>query len=293
VPVAASAAKGGGGDKNHAPGYRGIKLNWDWVTRPLFGGALAALAIAAIFYGLIYIALFCALAAGAGAREWHRMLGETVFGPTFFITTIAIAAALATHVMWPVTYAAWFILAAGASVAAAYAALRGHHPVWHGAGPIYLGTAMLALLLLRGEPQGAWIVIGLFIAIWATDTGALILGNLIGGPRLWPAISPSKTWAGTLGGIATAAIAEAVYIAILGGHPVPAGLLGAGLAVVSICGDLFESWVKRRFQRKDSGTLIPGHGGVLDRIDSTLFAAPVLAVIVIVVGLSPMFVAHP
>ncbi len=278
---------------DHAPGYRAIKFNWDWVTRPLFGGALAALAIAAIFGGTIYIALFCALAAGAGAREWHRMLGEPVFGPIFFITTLTVAAALATHVAWPASVASWFILAAGASMAAAYAALRGHHPVWHGAGPIYLGVAMLALLVLRGEPQGAWIVVGMFIAIWATDTGALISGNLIGGRRLWPAISPSKTWAGTLGGIATAAVAEAIYIAVIGGRPDDAGLLGAGIAIVAVAGDLFESWVKRRFQRKDSGALIPGHGGVLDRVDSTLFAAPVLAFIVVIVGLNPMFGAHP
>ncbi|HEX4301787.1 MAG TPA: phosphatidate cytidylyltransferase [Rhizomicrobium sp.] len=278
---------------DHAPGYKGIKFNWDWVTRPLFGGALAALAVAAIFGGPLYIALFAVIAAGAGAREWHRMLGETVFGPAFYITTIAVGAALAVHVAWPATYAAWFILAAGVAVAAAYASMHGHHPVWHGAGALYLGVPMLALLVLRGTPHGAWVIVGMFVAIWATDTGALIVGNLVGGPRLWPAISPSKTWAGTLGGVATAAIAEAVYIAILGGQPDYAGLLGAAIAVFAVAGDLFESWVKRRFQRKDSGSLIPGHGGVLDRIDSTLSAAPVLAFAIVILGLSPMFGAHP
>jgi phosphatidate cytidylyltransferase len=278
---------------DHAPGYKAIKFNWDWITRPLFGGALAALTVAAIFGGPLYIALFAALVAGAGAREWHRMLGEKVFGPIFFITTIAVAAALAAEVVRPASPAAWLILAAGCAAAAIYAMVRGHHPVWHGAGPLYLGLAMLALLLLRASPHGPWVIVGLFVAIWATDTGALIVGNLVGGPRLWPALSPNKTWAGTLGGIATGAVVEAVYIAILGGHAVPAALLGAAIAVVAVCGDLFESWVKRKFQRKDSGALIPGHGGVLDRIDSTLFAAPVLALIVIVFGFSPMFGAHP
>jgi phosphatidate cytidylyltransferase len=278
---------------DHAPGYKAIKFNWDWITRPLFGGALAALTVAAIFGGPLYIALFAALVAGAGAREWHRMLGEKVFGPTFFITTVAVAAALGAEVLWPASPAAWLVLAGGCIAAALYALARGQHPVWHGAGPLYLGLAMLALLLLRGTPHGAWVIVGLFVAIWATDTGALIVGNLVGGPRLWPALSPNKTWAGTLGGIATGAVFEAVYIAVLGGYPGPAAALGAAIAAVAVCGDLFESWVKRRFQRKDSGGLIPGHGGVLDRIDSTLFAAPVLALIVIVFGFSPMFGAHP
>lgn len=277
---------------DHAPGIRGITLNWDWVTRPVFGGALAALTIAAVFGGAPYIALFAALTAGAAAREWHRMLGEPVFGPTFFITTIFVAAALGGHVIWPNSYVAWLILAAGALVAGAYAALREQRALWHGAGALYLGLPMLALLVLRGQPEGAWVVLGLFVAVWATDTGALIVGNLAGGPRLWPALSPNKTWSGTLGGVAAAAIVEAIYIASLGGHPIPAALLGAAVASVAVCGDLFESWTKRRFQRKDSGGLIPGHGGVLDRIDSTLFAAPVLALAVVVVGFSPMFGAH-
>ena len=278
---------------DHAPGYRAIKFNWDWVTRPLFGGALAALTVAAAFGGAPYIALFAALAAGAAAREWHRMLGERVFGPTFYITSFAVGAALAVQVVWPFTYAAWFVLAAGGAVAAAHAVLRGEHPAWHGAGALYLGIAMLSLLLLRGSPQGAWVIVGMFVAIWATDTGALIIGNLVGGPRLWPALSPNKTWAGTLGGIACAAIFSSLYVAILHGQPVLAGLLGAGIGAVAVIGDLFESWTKRKFQRKDSGGLIPGHGGVLDRIDSTLFVAPLLALLVLTVGLRPMFGAHP
>ncbi|HXC57205.1 MAG TPA: phosphatidate cytidylyltransferase [Rhizomicrobium sp.] len=278
---------------DHAPGARGIKFNLDWITRPLFGGALAALVVAAVFGGTPYIALFAAFAGGAAAREWHRMVGERVFGPIFFLTTLVIAAALAAQILLPMTPLAWLILAGGAVAAALFAALREHLPVWHGLGPLYLGTAMLALVLLRGAPHGAWIIVGLFVAIWATDTGALIVGNLVGGPRLWPALSPNKTWAGTLGGVAVAALAEAVYVALLGGHPLPGALLGAAIAVVGHSGDLFESWVKRVFRRKDSGGLIPGHGGVLDRIDSTLFAAPLLALIVLVVGLDPMFGAHP
>ena len=261
--------------------------------RPLFGGALAAIVVAAIFGGAPYIALAAGLAGIASAREWHRMIGERVFGPTFFIASIAIAAALVAQVLWPHTYYAWGVLGLGAVVAVAYAASSSQPALWHGLGPLYIGTAMLCLLLLRGLPNGAWVIVGMFVAIWATDTGALIVGNLVGGPRLWPVLSPNKTWAGTLGGIAVAAIVEAVYVGFLGGHPVFAGFLGAGIGLVAVGGDLFESWMKRKFQRKDSGGLIPGHGGMLDRIDSTLFVAPVLALIVMMTGFSPMLGAHP
>ncbi len=283
----------GGGKRDHAPGFRAIKFNWDWVTRPLFGGALAALAIAAIFGGTPYIALFGAIAGVAAAREWHRMVGERVFGPSFFIASFALVAALAAQVIWPHAPYGWLILGAGAVAAAITAALSGGLPLWHGLGPLYVGAAMLCLLLLRAMPEGAWIVVGMFAAIWATDTGALIVGNLAGGPRLWPALSPNKTWAGTLGGVAAAAIVEAVYIAVLGGHAAWAGLIGAAIAVVAHAGDLFESWVKRVFQRKDSGGLIPGHGGMLDRMDSTLSVAPVLTLAVAVAGFSLMLGAHP
>ncbi|HEY0302034.1 MAG TPA: phosphatidate cytidylyltransferase, partial [Rhizomicrobium sp.] len=214
VPVAASAAKGGGGKNNHAPGFRGIKLNWDWVTRPLFGAALAALVIAAIFGGSPYIALAAGLAGLAAAREWHRMVGERVFGPAFFVASAVLVAALAAQVIWPHAPYAWIVLGLGAAITATCAALGGGRPLWHGFGPLYIGAALLCLLLLRALPEGAWAIVGMFVAIWATDTGALIVGNLVGGPRLWPALSPNKTWAGTLGGIATAAIVEAVYVAV-------------------------------------------------------------------------------
>ncbi|MEI9993324.1 MAG: phosphatidate cytidylyltransferase [Rhizomicrobium sp.] len=261
------------------------------MTRPIFGIALIAAVVAAIFGGPLYIALFAALAGVAAAREWHRMVGERVYGPAFILTSLTIIAALAVQLFWH-SAAGWAVLAVGAVIVTLYAAFSGHFAAWHGLGPLYLGIAPLALLFLRGLPEGPWIIIGMFLAVWATDTGALILGNLIGGPRLWPALSPNKTWSGTLGAVAAAAVVEAVYVAILGGHPVPAAVLGAAVAIVSHAGDLFESWVKRVFQRKDSGAMIPGHGGVLDRIDSTLFAVPFLALGVLA-GLNPMFGAHP
>jgi phosphatidate cytidylyltransferase len=157
-----------------------------------------------------------------------------------------------------------------------------------------LGIPSLAILTLRETPpHGAWLVGALFAVVWATDTGALVVGNLVGGPKLAPVLSPNKTWSGTIGGIIAAAIAESIFIAIIGGPADAAALFGAGLAVFAHLGDLFESWVKRRFHTKDSGGLIPGHGGVLDRIDSTLCAAVALTIAVFVFHLDPLFGASP
>jgi phosphatidate cytidylyltransferase len=132
----------------------------------------------------------------------------------------------------------------------------------------------------------------MFLIVWATDTGALVFGKLIGGRKLWPAVSPGKTWAGTIGGSLTAAFVFALYILFFG-FPVGAALAFAlALSVVAHLGDLLESWVKRRFGTKDTGGLIPGHGGVLDRMDSMFAASVVLALLVFWGHLNPMFGGH-
>jgi phosphatidate cytidylyltransferase len=136
--------------------------------------------------------------------------------------------------------------------------------------------------------HGGWIVLGVFIAVWAADIGALFVGRLIGGPKLAPALSPNKTWAGFWGGVIFAGLAETLYVAVLGGPIANALIFGAFLALVGHAGDLFESWVKRRFRAKNSGTMIPGHGGMLDRVDSLLFAAPVAAGLVFLVHFDPV-----
>ena len=166
-------------------------------------------------------------------------------------------------------------------------------PVWQGAGAIYLCIPALSATLIREAPEGIWIIVGLFVAVWATDTGALVAGNLIGGRKLAPVISPNKTWSGTLGGIAAAAIVELAFMAFIGGNLALGAFYGAAVAVVAHSGDLLESWMKRKFQRKDSGSLIPGHGGMLDRIDSTLSAVTAVAALVFLLHVDPLFGARP
>ena len=140
------------------------------------------------------------------------------------------------------------------------------------------------------EPRGALVIVGLFLIVWATDTGALIFGNLIGGPRLAPKLSPSKTWAGTIGGSVTAALVFGLlYLAVGRNRSGSQRCSRLFFSVIAHAGDLFESFVKRRFGIKNSGALIPGHGGVLDRMDSTFSASVALALLVFLAHFNPLF----
>ncbi len=157
----------------------------------------------------------------------------------------------------------------------------------------YVGLTMLALAWLRDSFNGGWpLVFFVFIVVWSTDIGAFFVGRTLRGPRLAPAISPNKTWSGFLGGLVFAgAIAIGLMSAIVGASkPVQVVEIAIGLSLLGQGGDLFESAVKRRFGVKDSGDLIPGHGGMLDRIDALLWAAPVFALLHVfglTAGLSP------
>jgi phosphatidate cytidylyltransferase len=283
---------------DHAPGYRAIRWNIDWILRPLFGIALAVFAIAAVFaLAPKAFASLLALLLIPAAREWHRMVGAGRLEPPSLhlltgVTTLAIAGSLALLLAGPPFY--WLTpLIAGCVVALVLG--RGAQPLWQAAGILYLGVPAVALTALRAFPNpdnagtGARIVAGLFFLVWATDTGALVFGNLIGGPRLAPRLSPGKTWAGTIGGSLTAAAVYACYIGLIGG---PAGI-AAGFAflfsAIAHGGDLLESFVKRRFGRKNSGSAIPGHGGILDRIDSLLAASVAMAILVFWAHLNPLF----
>jgi phosphatidate cytidylyltransferase len=151
----------------------------------------------------------------------------------------------------------------------------------------YLGLGAVALVWLR-QPSvsGGANVIVLLLIVWSSDIGAYAAGRAIGGPRLAPRISPGKTWSGAVGGLLAAALTGFVASAILGhgpisGRPVAFALL---IGVISQTGDLFESQLKRHFGVKDSGNLIPGHGGLLDRLDAVLTAAPTAALLALILG---------
>lgn len=267
-----------------------VKRFGELLVRTLYGSLLAAIAIGMTFAGGFVFAAFVALAAIAAAREWHRMVGARRFAREWIATSLAIAAAVVAAeisggALWPMA-----ILSSGAVLAAAMGATRGASPYWSGLGPIYVGVAACSLVGLRVHtPHAQWVVLGLFLVIWTADTGALIAGRIFGGPKLVPVLSPSKTWSGLVGGLALPGLVGAGYVAALQGSPVRAFAVAFVLAAAGHAGDLFESWIKRRVGRKDSGGSIPGHGGVLDRLDSTLFVAPLAAALIFTFGVAALF----
>jgi phosphatidate cytidylyltransferase len=269
--------------------------------RVLFGVFLAVIAIALVFYSPDWYAAVTVLVALFGAREWHRMVRSPAqreaadLRPVHIQTALtagAIACAVAALVLRQVPLA-FVLLAVGAVAACFLSRRRDDNPLWHAGGVIYIGLPSLALVALRVyPPQGALVVMGLFLIVWATDTGALVFGKLIGGRKMAPRLSPGKTWAGTIGGSVTAAVVFGLYIAFFGFNLWLAMLFAFVFSFAAHGGDLFESLVKRRFGYKDSGGLIPGHGGVLDRMDSMFVASIVLALLVFGLHLNPLFGGH-
>jgi len=252
--------------------------------------------IGALVLGGIVFGVVVAAAAIAALREWHRLINAGRLAREMIPTGLAMIAA--AFLMLPPARIdlALLALAAAAALAALSAALRrlpARWPIpWHAFGAPYMGFTVLALTILRGEPLGTLLVGGLFVAVWTADTGALLIGRTVGGPKLAPWLSPNKTWAGFIGGAIAAGVAEAFYCFLFGGS-VPGGMaFGVSLALAGHCGDLFESWVKRQFHAKNTGSLIPGHGGMLDRIDSLLFAAPACAAIIFA-GFTPFYGIAP
>ncbi|KJC37377.1 phosphatidate cytidylyltransferase [Bradyrhizobium sp. LTSP849] len=147
--------------------------------------------------------------------------------------------------------------------------------VWAATGFAYASAALLASILVRQDPvHGFAALMFVLLVVWATDIGGYFAGRGIGGPKLWPRVSPKKTWAGAFGSFAGSLGVAAGFAACGLGKAVPLLLVSAVLTVVSQLGDLFESAVKRRFGVKDSSHLIPGHGGLLDRLDG--FVAAIL-----------------
>lgn len=257
-------------------------------VRTISGLVMAALAIFVTVAGGMLFACFVAIGAAAALREWHRLINGGRFAYEALISGVAVAGAVFMALFLEDIGFSLLLLGAGALAAFLWAAHRKQSPFWHALGPVYVGLAAIALVLLRALPSGAYLMLGIFIAVWSADTGALLGGRLIGGPKLVPRVSPNKTWAGFLAGILAAGVVEAAFFAILGRDPAAGLCLGLLIALIGHAGDLFESWVKRCFRAKDSGGLIPGHGGILDRIDSLLFVAPACAVLVAFPALNPL-----
>jgi phosphatidate cytidylyltransferase len=162
---------------------------------------------------------------------------------------------------------------------AAIALLSPRQRLWTAAGFLYAGMALAASLLVRlDQDEGLAALVLVLLVVWATDIGGYFAGRGIGGRKLWPSVSPNKTWAGAIGGLVASLVVAGGFAAFGLGKGGPMLVLAACLSIASQFGDLFESAVKRRFGVKDSSHIIPGHGGLMDRLDGYV-AAIVLAAI--------------
>ena len=245
-------------------------------TRILSALVLAPLVLLDIYAGGLWLDALMVVAAGLMGWEWARMcgggnigLGGIVAILTLVGVPVAFALGISHHVFTE-------LLVGTALAAAATALTRPRQVPWIALGTLYIGAACLAFLGLRALPDmGRDLVFWLLAVVWATDIGAYFAGRGIGGPKLAPRVSPNKTWAGLIGGMIAAAAVSAIAAVVLDWTLLAPVVGGAALAVVAQGGDLLESWTKRRFGVKDSSHIIPGHGGILDRVDGLLSVFPV------------------
>ncbi|WP_158916996.1 phosphatidate cytidylyltransferase [Caulobacter sp. S45] len=260
---------------------------FDWSNlrvRAVSAAVLAPLALIAVWYGGVAFLVGVWIAVALLALEWGTMSAPQ--HPIQAAVTMALIMLLsAITVDLGYFKSAWLVICLGAWVAVGMAALRklGDRAADEGFGVLYLGAPTVALLWLRSGDSGRGWVLSLLAVTWAADIGAFLGGNLFRGPKLWPRISPNKTWSGFFTGLAAAmAVAEAVALCLgRQGGPVVAWAWLAGLIVglATMAGDLCESMIKRRFGVKDSGSIIPGHGGLLDRVDGLMFATVAMAAV--------------
>ncbi|UPK31984.1 phosphatidate cytidylyltransferase [Bradyrhizobium sp. 186] len=240
------------------------------VMRVAAAVVLAPLVIAIAYAGGWLWAFLVTLVSIGLFAEWLMVVGAGSFALTASATTVV--AIMGFCVAFGALKTAVITGFVGGAIVALLARRKF---VWAASGFAYASAALLASILVRQDPvNGFAALMFVLLVVWATDIGGYFAGRGIGGPKLWPRVSPKKTWAGALGGFAASLLVAAGFAACGLGKAVPLLLVSAILSMVSQLGDLFESAVKRRFGVKDSSHLIPGHGGLLDRLDG--FVAAIL-----------------
>jgi phosphatidate cytidylyltransferase len=259
---------------------------WSDLRKRLISAAiLAPIVLLCIWLGGVPYAVLLLGASIGLAWEWVALCGATPLGwPGVLVVVAAVAGAFAAALGQAPAGLATLALGAAATAVAARGSVQ-----WRAlsTGIPYVGVGVIALLWLRGDGRtGLTNLLFLLLLVWASDIGAYLAGRILGGPKLAPRVSPGKTWSGALGGLA-AAVLMALLVAWWSGEAAElwrvAGI-AVGLGIVAQAGDLLESLIKRHFGVKDSGRLIPGHGGLLDRLDALLIAAPVAALLAFAAG---------
>jgi phosphatidate cytidylyltransferase len=252
------------------------------VVRTYSALILVAIALLMTLYSVTSFAIMIMVFVAAMGWEWSRLVRGAGFDIVFGVQLVAtVAASWSALQGWPL----YALLAVAVGMAAAFLVrvVTEERPQawWSAAGVAYCGLPAVALIWIRSDADyGPLAILYLFAIVWTTDSAAYLFGRAIGGPKLAPSVSPKKTWAGLLGGAFSAGVVGLVFPLIAASaFSFRLGLLAVGLALTAQLGDLGESAVKRIFGTKDTSGLIPGHGGVLDRVDGLLFAAVTAAII--------------
>lgn len=242
---------------------------------------LAPAAAAAIWAGGVWFLAIMLAACGLLAVEWAMMSARKAWRVMAVAVAFGlIAAVIAAHAQQ--LSLAFVLLVFGAVAAGLFARSRGQEAVDAAYGVLYLGWPAVLLIWLRDLNSSvglAWTAF-VFVVAWASDIMAYLVGSTVGGRKLWPRFSPNKTWSGFIGGLSAGTLAGAGMAAWLDMGLLTAGwgaVLGLCAALATMAGDLWESALKRRFGVKDAGNLIPGHGGLLDRVDGMMFAVVIVA----------------
>jgi phosphatidate cytidylyltransferase len=235
---------------------------------------LASAGLAAAYLGGPWLAGACGAAVVAMSYEWARMSEPDALVPAFMFALAGSLGAVMFSSWQQLTYAALWLLLCAAASATRRRTLTG--VIETAGGALYVGLPAALFLWLRDRaPEGLETILAMFAVIWAADIFAYFGGKLLGGPRVAAGLSPNKTWSGIVAGTIAGALAGygcGYLFHVDAGFRVAWLLIGALLAFTGLMGDLFESFLKRRFGVKDASRLIPGHGGVLDRIDSLMAA---------------------
>lgn len=244
--------------------------------------AMAVVALGALFLGFPFWPMLVLIIVMGTAWEWNRMLSRS--GSVEALALIAGLAVVTALAAFDLAAIAVIVSIVGFVVLVAVGKGRGRKT--HAVGMLYFGLPSVALIWLAADPRdGALALLLVMVVVWVTDSAAFFTGRMVGGPKLWPSVSPNKTWAGSIGGLAGGVVAGVIYAALAGVDAlVSVGLLSLGLSVACQAGDLLESGIKRRFDIKDTSGLIPGHGGLMDRLDGLIGAVLLAAIVALIVS---------
>ena len=254
---------------------------FDWTNlgvRAASAVVLIPAAVAAVYFGGWVLLLLVAVSVSLLALEWGGMSAPGA--PIRVAAAVTVAILVALFAAYYGHYrSAWVLGAVGALVAAVVGRSLSERPADTAYGVVYIAPAAIALFWMRNMPHGISWTIMLFAVTWAADIFAFAVGSAVKGPKLWPRFSPNKTWSGFFGGLVGAMVTAMLVSRFTDAKLtfLAAALVGVAGGLATMAGDLWESMLKRRFGVKDSGDLIPGHGGLLDRVDGLMFAVVVVA----------------